>query len=94
MIAGKLTLGAALLLTLCLPLSAQAQPGPNWPGGGPGPYSPYAAGRYAVGNPYARELNDLTVRNPAKHDACFAQANEKNLRREARWKFMVGCMKE
>jgi hypothetical protein len=29
----------------------------------------------------------------APHDACFKQANEKNLRQEARWKFMIDCMK-
>lgn len=28
------------------------------------------------------------------HDACFTQANEKNLRRQARWKFMLECMKK
>lgn len=79
-----------------LPLIAQAQPGPGpyWPQGGSGPYSPYAAGRYGVGNPYARELNDLAVKDPAKHDECFNQANEKNLVRDARWKFMIECMKK
>ena len=63
-------------------------------GGGPGPYSPYAAAPYAAGNPYAQELNELAIKNPEKHDACFKEANEKNLRRDARWKFMVECMKK
>jgi len=87
----------ALLGTiLLLPLLAQAEPGygRNWPGGGPGPYSPYGAGPYAAGNPYAQELNDLSVKNPEKHDTCYTQANEKNLRQEARWKFMIECMKK
>jgi ABC-type sugar transport system substrate-binding protein len=94
MTARTLALGAALLLTASLPIAAMAQPGLGWPGGGPGPYSPYAAGQYGAGNPYAQELNDLAVKNPAKHDACFDQANQKSLRRDARWKFMIGCMKE
>jgi len=87
---------ALLGMTLVLPLLAQAQPGygGNWPGGGPGPYSPYGAGPYAAGNPYAQELNELAVKNPEKHDACYKQANEKNLRRDARWKFMIECMKK
>lgn len=79
-----------------IPLSIAASPAmaQQWPGGGPGPYAPYAAGRYAVGNPYARELNELAIKDPAKHESCFKQANEKNLRREARWKFMIECMKK
>ena len=87
---------ALLAATVSLPLLVQAQPGygRNWPGGGPGPYSPYAAAPYAAGNPYAQELNELAVKNPEKHDACFKEANEKNLRRDARWKFMVECMKK
>lgn len=76
---------------IALPFATQAQ---QWPGGGPGPYGPHAAQRYAAGNPYARELNALAVKDPAKHDACFTQANEKNLRRQARWKFMLECMKK
>lgn len=81
---------------LCMPVLAQAQPGYGraWPGGGPGPYSPYGAGPYAAGNPYAPQLNELAVKYPEKHDACFNEANEKNLRRDARWKFMVDCMKK
>lgn len=78
-------------IVISLPIAAQPQ---QWPGGGPGPYGPYAAQRYAVGNPYARELNALAIKDPAKHEACFTQANEKNLRREARWKFMLECMKK
>ena len=78
----------ALFMTPSLVL---AQP---WPSGGPGPYAPYGAGRYAVGNPYARQLNELAVRDPVKHEACFKEANERNLRREARWKFMIDCMKK
>ncbi|HVA40902.1 MAG TPA: hypothetical protein VNF49_09570 [Candidatus Binataceae bacterium] len=87
---GKRALAVALGAALVLPFAAQAQ---QWPGRGPGPYSPYAAGPYDVGNPYARELNELAVKDPAKHDACFKEANEKNLRRDARWKFMIECMK-
>lgn len=86
----------AILLAATLSLPALAQPGAGraWPGGGPGPYSPYGAGPYAAGNPYARELNELAVKNPDRHDACFEEANAKNLRREARWKFMLECMKK
>jgi hypothetical protein len=94
---GKAALAAVLAAAFSLPFAAQAQqPGPQyrqWPGGGPGPYGPYATPRYAAGNPYARELNDLAVKDPAKHDECFTQANDKNLRRDARWKFMIECMK-
>ena len=90
----KRVLIAVLGATMSLPLLAQAQVGRNWPGGGPGPYSPYGAGRYGVGNPYAQQLNELAIKNPEKHDACYTQANEKNLRQEARWKFMVECMKK
>lgn len=84
------------LLASALSLPALGQPGPGraWPGGGPGPYSPYGAGAYGAGNPYARELNELAVKNPDKHDACFEEANARNLRREARWKFMIECMKK
>ena len=87
---------ALLAATVSMPLLVQAQPGygRNWPGGGPGPYSPYGAAPYAAGNPYAQELNELAVKNPEKHDACFKEANEKNLRRDARWKFMIECMKK
>ena len=88
---GKLAVIAAFGAALALPLVAQAQ---QWPGRGPGPYSPYGAGPYGAGNPYAQQLNELAVKDPAKHEACFNQANEKNLRRDARWKFMVECMKK
>ena len=96
MIISKKVLVGALASTLLLSFGAGAQPAPrpNWPAGGPGPYSPYGAGRYRAANPYARELNQLAVKDPAKHDACFKQANDKNLRREARWKFMLECMKK
>jgi len=77
-----------------LALSASLTVAQQWPGGGPGPYGPYGAARYAAANPYAKELNELAVKDPAKHETCFNQANEKNLRREARWKFMVECMKK
>ena len=87
----KLTLIAVLGAMVALPFAADAQ---QWPRGGPGPYAPYGAGAYGAGNPYARQLNELAVKDPAKHDACFTQANEKNLRREARWKFMIDCMKK
>ena len=76
---------------LTLPFVAQAQ---VWPGGGPGPYGPNAAPMYGAANPYAAELNALAIKDPAKHEACFTQANEKNLRRDARWKFMIECMKK
>jgi hypothetical protein len=96
-------LGCALSLPLLVraqnadqqsPPRAMTGPTSYWPGGGPGPYSPYAAGRYRVGNPYAEELNALAVKNPKKHDACYRDANQKNLRRDARWKFMLECMKK
>jgi hypothetical protein len=82
---------AILVMALVLPVStAMAQPPP---GKGQGLYGPKASGAYAVGNPYASELNALANKDRAKHDACFKQANEKNLRQEARWKFMIDCMK-
>ena len=87
----KRALIAVLGAAIALPFVAEAQ---QWPGRGPGPYSPYGAGAYGAGNPYAKQLNELAVKYPAKHDACFTQANEKNLRREARWKFMLDCMKK
>ena len=87
----KQALAAVLGVAITLPFIAQAQ---QWPGRGPGPYSPYGAGMYGAGNPYAKELNELAVKDPAKHDACFKQANGKNLYREARWKFMIECMKK
>jgi hypothetical protein len=59
-----------------------------------GPYSPHGAGPYGAGNPYAQYLNELSVKNPEEHEACFKEANEKNLYREARWKFMIECMKK
>lgn len=77
--------------TSVLPFVAEAQ---QWPGRGPGPYSPYGAGAYGAKNPYALQLNELAVKDPSKHEACFNQANEKNLRREERWKFMLECMKK
>jgi hypothetical protein len=83
-----------LVLVSCvvLPVSiAIAQPPP---GKGPGPYGPGGAGPYATGNPYAQELNALATKDPAKHQACFKQAEEKGLRQEARWKFMLDCMKK
>ena len=86
-----LSLVAVLGAAIALPFVAEAQ---QWPGGGPGPYAPYGAMSYRAGNPYAHELNTLAVKDPAKHDACFTQANEKNLRRDARWKFMIECMKK
>ena len=87
----KLTLTALLGIVIAWPIVAEAQ---EWPGGGPGPYGPYAAPMYGAGNPYAAELNALAIKDPAKHEACFTQANEKNLRRDVRWKFMVECMKK
>ena len=82
---------AVLGAAIALPLAAQTQ---QWPGRGPGPYAPYGAGQYGAGNPYAQQLNELAVKDPAKHEACYTQANEKNLRRESRWKFMIDCMKK
>jgi hypothetical protein len=87
----QLALTSLLGAVLALPFVAQAQ---AWPGGGPGPYGPYAAPMYGAANPYAAELNALAIKDPAKHEACFTQANEKNLRRDARWKFMLACMKK
>jgi len=87
----KIALTALLGVVITLPLVAQAQ---VWPGGGPGPYGPYAAPMYGARNPYAEELNALAVKDPAKHEACFKEANDKNLRRDARWKFMIECMKK
>ncbi|VVE28361.1 hypothetical protein [Pandoraea terrigena] len=90
-------LGAtAIVAIMSLPATVLAQSGygQNWPGGGPGPYSPYGSGRYGAGNPYAKELNELAVKNPEKHEACFKEANDKNLYRDARWKFMIECMKK
>lgn len=49
---------------------------------------------YGAGNPYAAEINALAIKDPAKHEACYTQANAKNLRRDVRWKFMVECMKK
>lgn len=83
-----------LLFVAALSTLAAAGTAQPWPGGGPGPYAPYAAGRYAVGNPYASQLNELAIKDPARHEACFKEANEKNLRRDARWKFMLECMKK
>jgi len=86
---------ALLGATLSLPLLVQAQPGQGaWPGGGPGPYSPWGAGNYGASNPYATELNELATRNPEKHDACYKQADAKNLYREERWTFMLDCLKK
>jgi hypothetical protein len=76
---------------IALPLIAQAQ---QWPGKGPGPYAPSGAGQYGANNPYAQQLNELAVKDPVKHDGCYTQANEKNLRQEPRWKFMLDCMKK
>lgn len=84
----------AAMFVVPLALSATLAVAQQWPGGGPGPYGPYGAGRYAAGNPYATQLNELAIKDPAKHETCFKEANEKNLRREARWKFMVQCMKK
>lgn len=88
---GRILVIPAVLAALALPLAAHAQ---QWPGGGPGPYGPYAAPMYRSANPYAVELNALAVKDPAKHDACFNEANAKGLRRDARWKFMLECMKK
>jgi hypothetical protein len=62
-------------------------------GGRGGPYGPGSRGAYAAGNPYARELNLLALENPTKHDACMLQADQRRLFRDARWKFMIDCMK-
>jgi len=87
----KLKLTALLSTVLALPIMVAAQ---QWPGGGPGPYGPYAAPMYGAGNPYAAELNALAIKDPSKHEACFKEANDKNLRHDARWKFMLQCMKK
>lgn len=87
-------LDRATFFIIPLALAASVAVAQQWPEGGPGPYGPYGSARYAAGNPYAKELNELAVKDPAKHETCFDQANKKNLRREARWKFMVECMKK
>ena len=82
---------ATLATLITLPFLAAAQ---QWPGRGPGPYAPDGAGQYGAGNPYAQQLNELAIKDPAKHEVCYTQANEKNLRQEPRWKFMLECMKK
>jgi hypothetical protein len=37
---------------------------------------------YGAANPYAAELNALAIKDPAKHDACFKQANEGSLQKK------------
>ncbi len=86
-----LSIPVLLTLTILSTTIAQAQ---QWPGKGPGPYAPYGAGQYGAGNPYAQQLNELAVKDPVKHEGCYTQANEKNLRQEPRWKFMLECMKK
>ena len=80
-----------LALTILSTTVTQAQ---QLPGKGPGPNTSNSAGQYGVGNPYAQQLNELAVKDPVKHDGCYTQANEKNLRHEPRWKFMLECMKK
>lgn len=87
----NIALVAVLGAAIALPFVAQAQ---QWPGRGPGPYAPYGAGQYGANNPYAQQLNELAVADPAKHEACFNEANAKKLVRDARWKFMIDCMKK
>ena len=87
----KRALIAVLGAAIALPFATQAQ---QWPGRGPGPYAPYGAGQYGAANPYAQQLNELAVKDPAKHEACYNEANAKNLFRDARWKFMIDCMKK
>jgi hypothetical protein len=82
---------ALVVVSLMLAASVSAQP---LLGGGGGPYGPGARGAYAVRNPYAQELNVLALKNPAKHDACMTQANQKRLFRDTRWRFMIDCMKK
>ena len=88
---GTYVLRSVLVALVTLPLLAAAQ---QWPGRGPGPYAPYGAGQYGAGNPYAQQLNELAIKDSIKHDACYAEANDKNLRQEPRWKFMLECMKK
>ena len=89
------SLFASLIHAGSMPVSAdsisQAQ---QLPGKGPGSYTSNSAGQYGAGNPYAQQLNELAVKDPVKHDGCYTQANEKNLRHEPRWKFMLECMKK
>lgn len=89
----KKLLSIPILLALAMlgTTIAQAQ---QWPGKGPGPYAPNGAGQYGAGNPYTQQLNELAVKDPVKHEGCYTQANEKNLRQESRWKFMLECMKK
>jgi hypothetical protein len=89
----KKLLSIPILLTLAI-LSTTIAQAQQWPGKGPGPYAPYGAGQYGAGNPYAQQMNELAVKDPVKHEGCYTQANEKNLRQEARWKFMLDCMKK
>jgi hypothetical protein len=81
---------ALVVVSLMVAASASAQP---LLGGRGGPYGPGARGAYAVRNPYAQELNVLALRNPAKHDACMTQANQRGLFRDRRWRFMIDCMR-
>lgn len=89
----KMLLAIPIFLALAIQSIAMAQ-AQQWPGKGPGPYAPHSAGQYGAGNPYAQQLNELAVKDPLKHDGCYTQANEKNLRQESRWKFMLECMKK
>jgi|UniRef100_UPI0040482E06 hypothetical protein len=84
----KKLLSIPILLALAI-LSTAAAQAQQLPGKGPGPYAPNGAG-----NPYAQQLNELAAKDPVKHDGCYTQANEKNLRHEPRWKFMLECMKK
>jgi hypothetical protein len=89
----KKLLAIPILLTLAILSTAIAQ-AQQWSGKGPGPYAPNGAGQYGAANPYAQQLNELAVKDPVKHEGCYTQANEKNLRQESRWKFMLDCMKK
>ena len=91
MIKRLLLIPILLTLTIQSATIAQAQ---HWPAKGPEPYAPNRAGQYGAGNPYAQQLNELAVKDPVKHEGCYTQANEKNLRQESRWKFMLECMKQ
>ena len=89
----KKLLSIPVFLTLAI-LSTTIAQAQQWPGKGPGPYAPSGAGQYGAGNPYAQQMNELAVKDPVKHEGCYTQANEKNLRQEPRWKFMLECMKK
>lgn len=91
----ELALITLLSAPMLLPALAQAQLRPDWPGGGPGPYSPYASRPYRVGNPYAGELTNSPSRIPKSTMPVIRRRTRRSsIYRDARWKFMIECMNE